>query len=227
MSRESVPSVSDVRVFVVDDHEIVRMGLRNLIGAESGMRIVGEASGYAAALAGLATYDADVAVLDIRLPDGSGIDLCRELRSARSDLRCLILTSSADERAMLAAVEAGASGYLVKDVGSTAIVEAVRRIGNGGSSFDNRAVRVMMAALRSENEGPSADHLTESERKLLELLGHGLTNRQISQQLFLSENTVKNYVSRLLIKLGLESRTRAALFASQLPWTTAGDGGYR
>ncbi|WP_280236008.1 response regulator transcription factor [Nocardia cyriacigeorgica] len=207
-----------VRVFLVDDHEIVRRGVGDLIGAEPDLEVVGEAGTVDHALARIPATRPEVVVLDVRLPDGNGIELCRELLTRHDDLRCLILTSFTDEQAMLDAILAGASGYVVKDIGTTDLVDAIRAVGAGKSLLDNRAAAALMAKLRAEAEeqkGPLAA-LTEQERKLLALLGEGLTNRQIAARMFLAEKTVKNYVSRLLTKLGVERRTQAAVLASKL-----------
>ncbi|QBS45338.1 response regulator transcription factor [Nocardia sp. CS682] len=207
-----------VKVFLVDDHEIVRRGIGDLIGLEPDLEVVGEAGSYAQALARIPALRPDVAVLDVRLPDGNGIELCRELLTANTGLRCLILTSFTDEQAMLNAILAGASGYVVKDIKSLELIEAIREVGAGKSLLDNRAAAALMAKLRSEAEaktGPLAS-LTDQERVLLALLGEGLTNRQIAGRMFLAEKTVKNYVSRLLTKLGVERRTQAAVLASKL-----------
>ncbi|MGW6425502.1 response regulator [Nocardia sp. NPDC055053] len=205
-------------VFLVDDHEIVRRGVSDLIALEPDLDVIGEAGSCAQALARIPALRPDVAVLDVRLPDGNGIELCRELLSTVPDLRCLILTSFTDEQAMLDAILAGASGYVVKDIRSLELINAVREIGEGKSLLDNRAAAALMAKLRSEAEekaGPLAT-LTEQERTLLSLLGEGLTNRQIAARMFLAEKTVKNYVSRLLTKLGVERRTQAAVMAADL-----------
>ncbi|NEW56370.1 response regulator transcription factor [Nocardia cyriacigeorgica] len=207
-----------VRVFLVDDHEIVRRGVGDLISAEPDLEVVGEAGTVDHALTRIPATRPEVVVLDVRLPDGNGIELCRELLTHDNDLRCLILTSFTDEQAMLDAILAGASGYVVKDIGTTDLVDAIRAVGAGKSLLDNRAAAALMAKLRTEAEeqkGPLAG-LTEQERKLLALLGEGLTNRQIAARMFLAEKTVKNYVSRLLTKLGVERRTQAALLASKL-----------
>lgn len=207
-----------VRVFLVDDHEIVRRGVGDLISAEPDLEVVGEAGTVAHALARIPATRPEVVVLDVRLPDGNGIELCRELLTGDDSLRCLILTSFTDEQAMLDAILAGASGYVVKDIGTTDLVDAVRAVGAGKSLLDNRAAAALMAKIRTEAEeqkGPLAG-LTEQERKLLALLGEGLTNRQIAARMFLAEKTVKNYVSRLLTKLGVERRTQAAVLASKL-----------
>ncbi|UGT62805.1 response regulator transcription factor [Nocardia asteroides] len=207
-----------IRVFLVDDHEIVRRGLADLIDAEPDLEMVGGAESVAHALARIPALRPDVAVLDVRLPDGNGIELCRELLSQLPGLRCLILTSFTDEQAMLDAILAGASGYVVKDIGTLELVDAIRAVGAGKSLLDNRAAAALMAKLRAQAEqkaGPLAT-LTEQERTLLALLGKGLTNRQIAAEMFLAEKTVKNYVSRLLAKLGVERRTQAAVLASKL-----------
>ncbi|MBF6548667.1 response regulator [Nocardia brasiliensis] len=207
-----------ISVFLVDDHEIVRHGVGDLISQQPDMEVAGEAGTYAQALARIPAQRPDVVVLDLRLPDGNGIELCRELLSADPELRCLILTSFTDEQAMLDAILAGAGGYVVKDIKGFELISAIRDVGSGKSLLDNRAAATLMAKLRTDAEersGPLAD-LTEQELALLSLLGEGLTNRQIAGRMFLAEKTVKNYVSRLLTKLGFERRTQAAVLASQL-----------
>jgi two-component system response regulator DevR len=207
-----------VKVFLVDDHEIVRRGVMDLIDAEPDLDVIGEAGTFSNAVARIPALRPDVAVLDVRLPDGNGIELCRELLSILPELRCLMLTSFTDEQAMLDAILAGASGYVVKDIRSLELIDAIREVGAGKSLLDNRAAAALMHKLRDEAEaktGPLAS-LTEQERKLLELVGEGLTNRQIAARMFLAEKTVKNYVSRLLTKLGVERRTQAAVMASKL-----------
>ncbi|MEV2226847.1 response regulator transcription factor [Nocardia vinacea] len=207
-----------ISVFLVDDHQIVRRGVKDLIETESDLEVIGEAGTVSQALARIPALRPDVAVLDVRLPDGNGIELCRELLNQHPELRCLILTSFTDEQAMLDAILAGASGYVVKDIDTLELVEAIREVGAGKSLLDNRAAAALMAKLRAEAEaktGPLAA-LTEQERTLLDLLGEGLTNRQIASRMFLAEKTVKNYVSRLLTKLGVERRTQAAVLASKL-----------
>ncbi|WP_024805697.1 response regulator transcription factor [Nocardia sp. BMG51109] len=206
-----------ITVFLVDDHEIVRRGLVDLLSEDPELSVVGEAGTVSQALARIPALRPDVAVLDVRLPDGNGIELCRDLLSSLDDLRCLILTSFTDEQAMLDAILAGASGYVVKDVKGMELAQAVKDVGSGRSLLDNRAAAALMDRLRrgTEPEGPLTT-LTEQERKLLDLLGEGLTNRQIAERMFLAEKTVKNYVSRLLTKLGMERRTQAAVYASKL-----------
>ncbi|WP_028476916.1 response regulator transcription factor [Nocardia sp. CNY236] len=206
-----------ITVFLVDDHEIVRRGLVDLLSTDPALSVVGEAGDVAQALARIPALRPDVAVLDVRLPDGNGIELCRELLSKLDNLRCLILTSFTDEQAMLDAILAGASGYVVKDIKGMELAKAIKEVGAGRSLLDNRAAAALMQRLRAntQQDGPLAG-LTEQERKLLDLLGEGLTNRQIAERMFLAEKTVKNYVSRLLAKLGLERRTQAAVYASEL-----------
>ncbi|MCP2280555.1 two-component system, NarL family, response regulator [Nocardia amikacinitolerans] len=206
-----------IKVFLVDDHEIVRRGLTDLLESDPELAVIGEAGDVAQAMAGIRVAEPDVAVLDVRLPDGNGIELCRDLLAEIDGLRCLILTSYTDEHAMLDAILAGASGYVVKNIKGMELAEAIKAVGAGRSLLDNRAATALKARLRDsvEADGPLAG-LTEQERKLLALLGEGLTNRQIAARMFLAEKTVKNYVSRLLAKLGMERRTQAAVLASRL-----------
>ncbi|MBF6331998.1 response regulator [Nocardia transvalensis] len=204
-------------VFLVDDHEIVRRGLVDLLEEDPDLRVVGEAGDVATALARIPALRPDVAVLDVRLPDGNGIELCRDLLSRLDGLHCLILTSYTDEHAMLDAILAGASGYVIKDIKGMELARAVKDVGAGRSLLDNRAAAALMERLRHGTgvDGPLTA-LTDQERRLLDLLGEGLTNRQIAERMFLAEKTVKNYVSRLLTKLGMERRTQAAVYASKL-----------
>ncbi|NKY88541.1 response regulator [Nocardia veterana] len=206
-----------IKVFLVDDHEIVRRGLSDLLDSDPELSVIGEAGSVSQALARIPALRPDVAVLDVRLPDGNGIELCRDLLSKVDGLRCLILTSFTDEHAMLDAILAGASGYVVKDIKGMELARAVKDVGAGKSLLDNRAAAALMEQLRhgTEPDGPLAT-LTEQERKLLDLLGEGLTNREIAERMFLAEKTVKNYVSRLLAKLGMQRRTQAAVYATRL-----------
>lgn len=206
-----------VKVFLVDDHEVVRRGLVDLLGADPELDVVGEAGSVAEAMARVPAARPDVAVLDVRLPDGNGIELCRDLLSRMPDLRCLILTSYTSDEAMLDAILAGASGYVVKDIKGMELARAVKDVGSGRSLLDNRAAAALMAKLRgaAEKQDPLSG-LTDQERTLLGLLSEGLTNKQIADRMFLAEKTVKNYVSRLLAKLGMERRTQAAVFATEL-----------
>ncbi|MGY1948230.1 response regulator transcription factor [Nocardia asiatica] len=205
-----------VKVFLVDDHEIVRRGVADLVGLEPDLDIVGEAGSCSQALARIPVLRPDVAVLDVRLPDGNGIELCRELLATEPDLACLILTSFTDEQAKFDAIRAGASGYIVKDIKSLELIEAIRVVGAGRSLLDNRAAAALRAEFRAEAETSPLAGLTDQERTLLALLGEGLTNRQIAGRMYLAEKTVKNYVSRLLTKLGVERRTQAAVLAAKL-----------
>ncbi|MEB3032234.1 hypoxia response regulator transcription factor DosR/DevR [[Mycobacterium] nativiensis] len=206
-----------VRVFLVDDHEVVRRGLIDLLGADPELDVVGEAGSVAEALARIPALAPDVAVLDVRLPDGNGIELCRDLLSRMPELRCLILTSFTSDEAMLDAILAGASGYIVKDIKGMELARAVKDVGAGRSLLDNRAAAALMAKLRGATAEPDPlSGLSEQERTLLKLLTEGLTNKQIADRMFLAEKTVKNYVSRLLAKLGMERRTQAAVFATKL-----------
>ena len=205
-----------VRVFLVDDHEVVRRGLIDLLSSDPELDVVGEAGSVATALARIPALRPDVAVLDIRLPDGNGIELCRELLSRLPDLRCLMLTSFTSDEAMLDAILAGASGYVLKDIKGMELANAIKDVGSGRSLLDNRAAAALMARLRGGGRPDPLSGLTDQERVLLDLLGEGLTNRQIAARMFLAEKTVKNYVSRLLAKLGMERRTQAAVFVSRL-----------
>ncbi|MEV5301562.1 response regulator transcription factor [Amycolatopsis methanolica] len=206
-----------IKVFLVDDHEVVRRGVGDLLEADPGLTVIGEASTAAQALSRILALRPDVAVLDVRLSDGNGIELCRELRSRLPELNVLILTSYTDEEAMLNAILAGAGGYVIKDIQGLQLVSAVREVGSGRSLLDTRAAATLMAKLRVDaiESGPLAA-LSDRERTLLGLIGEGLTNRQIAERMFLAEKTVKNYVSRLLTKLGLERRTQAAVLATKL-----------
>ena len=204
-------------VVLVDDHEVVRRGVADLLDEEDDLMVIGEASSVAEALARIPLVKPDIAVLDIRLPDGNGVELCRELRSMMPDLNCLMLTSFTDEQAMMDALLAGAGGYVIKDINGMDLVSAVRSVGSGKSLLDNRAAAALMAELRRslEKPGPLAA-LTEQEHIVIDLIGAGLTNRQIAERMFLSEKTIKNYVSRVLGKLGMQRRTQAAVLVTEV-----------
>ncbi len=206
-----------VTVFLVDDHEVVRRGLIELLSNDPELTVVGEAGSVAEATARIPALRPDVAVLDVRLPDGNGIELCRELLSRLPDLHCLMLTSFTSDEAMLDAILAGASGYVVKDIKGMALAQAIKDVGAGRSLLDNRAAAALMTTLRgaATTSDPLAA-LTDQEHVLLDLLGEGLTNKQIADRMFLAEKTVKNYVSRLLAKLGMQRRTQAAVFVAKL-----------
>ena len=203
------------RVFVVDDHDIVRLGLVGLISAETDLEVVGEAATKHQALARVAATRPDVVVLDVRLSDGSGIDACRDIRSRDPGIRCLMLTAFDDDEASCASVLAGASGYVLKDIRGKRLVEAIRRVAQGESLLSPRlAGRV--ASLGRDRGDPAVRALTTREREVLDLISRGLTNRQIGEHLDLAEKTVKNYVSGVLSKLGMERRTQAAVFGAEL-----------
>ncbi|MFD4319058.1 response regulator [Streptomyces sp. NPDC058548] len=213
-------AATPTRVFLVDDHEVVRRGLRDLIDDEPDLEVVGEASTAEQALARGPALRPDVAVLDVRLPDGDGISVCRELRSRMPELACLMLTSFDDEDALLDAIMAGAAGYVLKQIKGTDLVSAVRTVATGQSMLDPATTARLMRSLRDpEAAKPPEDErlavLSERERSVLDLIGEGLTNRQIAKRLYLSEKTVKNHISRLLGKLGVERRVQAAVIAAQ------------
>ena len=206
-----------IRVFLLDDHEIVREGVRALLEGTEGIEVVGEAGTAAEALARIPPTRPDVAILDVQLPDGSGVEVCRDVRSAHPEIRCLMLTSFSDDEALFDAVVAGAAGYLLKQVRGTDIVDAVRRVAAGQSLLDPTLVgRVMERMRRPPQEDERLARLTGQERKILALIAEGLTNRQIAERMFLAEKTVKNYVSNLLAKLGMERRTQAAVFGAEV-----------
>ncbi|MCB5163852.1 response regulator transcription factor [Streptomyces bambusae] len=210
-----------IRVFLVDDHEVVRRGLHDLLDAEPDITVVGEAATAEQALARGPALRPDVAVLDVRLPDGNGIAVCRELRSRMPDVACLMLTSFDDEDALLDAIMAGAAGYVLKQIKGSDLVSAVRTVATGQSMLDPATTARLMHSLRDpepvqEPEGTRLADLSERERSVLDLIGEGLTNQQIAKRLYLSEKTVKNHISRLLGKLGVERRVQAAVIAAQV-----------
>jgi len=206
-----------IRIFLLDDHEVVRRGIAELLGLETDMEIVGEAGTVEDALLRIRAAKPDVAVLDVRLPDGSGVEVCRDVRSELPATRCLMLTSYADDEALFDAIMAGASGYVLKDIRGNDLVHAIRAVAGGTSLLDPAATARVMERLRSPKGGDTRlANLTDQERRILELIGEGLTNRQIGERLFLAEKTVKNYVSSLLAKLGMERRTQAAAYVARL-----------
>jgi two-component system, NarL family, response regulator DevR len=216
--------VGDVRVFLLDDHEVVRRGISDLLDAEPDLQVVGEASTAREALARIPALRPDVAVLDVRLPDGDGVTVCREIRSQMPQVACLMLTSFADDEALFDAIMAGAAGYILKQVRGTDLVNAIRTVAAGGSMLDAKAASQVMARLRAGAERPDPlSGLSDQERRILDLIGEGLTNRQIGERLYLAEKTVKNYVSSLLAKLGMERRVQAAVFATELKHDEAGN----
>jgi two-component system, NarL family, response regulator DevR len=206
-----------LRVFLLDDHEVVRAGLRSLVEAEDDIDVVGEASTAEEALVRIPLARPNVAILDVRLPDGNGVEVCRQIRSDHPEIACLMLTSYADDEALLAAVMAGASGYVLKQVGSGDLVADIRKVGAGGTLLDAKLTdRVLERIRRGPQEDERLASLTPQERRILDRIAEGRTNRQIGEELFLAEKTVKNYVSNLLAKLGMQRRTEAAVFATRL-----------
>ncbi|MGZ4426761.1 MAG: response regulator [Nocardioidaceae bacterium] len=212
----ATPEPVKIRVFLLDDHEIVRRGIKELLESEGDIEVVGESGLAQEAIRRIPALRPDVAVLDGRLPDGSGIDVCREVRSQHPEIAALILTSFDDDEALFSAIMAGASGYVLKQVRGNDLVETVRRVAAGQSMLDPAVTQQVLDRLRrGPEEDPALAPLTSQERRLLELIGEGMTNRQIAEAMFLAEKTVKNYVSALLAKLGLERRTQAAVFAAK------------
>jgi two-component system response regulator DevR len=222
-SDSSVTSDRPIRVFILDDHELVRRGLTDLLTTTNDLTIVGEAATAADALHRIPAAAPDVALLDARLPDGSGIDVCREIRSCYPNVRCLILTSYDDDEALFAAVMAGASGYLLKQIGGNSLLEGIRQVAAGRSLLDPAVTEKLLDRLRNPvQRDPVAGSLTAREREILDLIADGYTNRQIGERLFLAEKTVKNYVSGLLTKLGMQRRTQAAVYGATLRRRTGG-----
>ena len=208
---------SVTRIFLLDDHEIVRRGLADLLNGIPDFDVVGEAGTVAEALRRIPAVTPDVAILDGRLPDGSGIEVCRIIREEQPDVRCLILTSYDDDEAIFAAVLAGAAGYVLKQIRGSNLVDAVRQVAAGQSLLDPAVTQRVLERIRNGVEQPrELAGLTDQERKILEYVAEGLTNREIAGRMFLAEKTVKNYVSSLLAKLGLERRTQAAVLATRL-----------
>ncbi|MFO7778759.1 MAG: response regulator transcription factor [Nitriliruptoraceae bacterium] len=206
-----------IRVFLVDDHEVVRRGLKDLLDAEEDIDVVGDAATAGMALAQIARTAPDVAVLDVRLPDGNGIEVCREVRARDPRIACLMLTSFGDDEALFDAIMAGAAGYLLKDIRGNDLIDAVRRVAAGDSLLDPSLTgKVLERLRRGDEEDPRLKALSEQERKILALIAEGLTNRQIAERMHLAEKTVKNYVSNLLSKLGMSRRTEAAVFYTQV-----------
>jgi DNA-binding NarL/FixJ family response regulator len=206
-----------VRVFLLDDHEIVRRGLRDLIDAEEDMEVVGEASTAEEALNRVPPTRPDVAVLDVRLPDGSGVEVCREIRARHPEVQALMLTSFADDEALFSAIMAGASGYVLKQIRGNELVDAIRRVAAGESLLDPAVTRRVLERLRdNREEDEGLARLSAQERRILDYIAEGMTNRQIAEAMFLAEKTVKNYVSTMLSKLGMERRTEAAAYAARL-----------
>ncbi|WP_445402985.1 response regulator [Streptomyces sp. LE64] len=213
-----------IRVFLLDDHEVVRRGVHEMLTVEDDIEVVGEAGTAAEALARIPAVRPDVAVLDVRLPDGSGVEVCREIRSGDESVKCLMLTSFADDEALFDAIMAGASGYVLKAIRGNELLAAVRDVAAGRSLLDPVATARVLERLRDgggaggrRREGDEKlASLTDQERKILDLIGEGLTNRAIGERLHLAEKTIKNYVSSLLSKLGMERRSQAAAYVARL-----------
>jgi DNA-binding NarL/FixJ family response regulator len=204
------------RVFLLDDHEVVRRGVRELIEAEDDLEVVGEAGTAEEALARIPASAPDVAILDVRLPDGDGVEVCREIRSMHPEIACIMLTSYPDDDAVYAAIMAGASGYLLKQVRGTDLIEGVRRVARGDSLLDPAVTARVLERIRRRDEDDEVTNLSAQEQTILELISEGLTNRQIGERMFLAEKTVKNYVSNMLGKLGMSRRAEAAAYAARL-----------
>jgi DNA-binding NarL/FixJ family response regulator len=206
-----------IRVFLLDDHELVRAGVRDLIETDGDIEVVGEAGTVDEAIRRVPATRPDVAILDVRLPDGNGVEACRDIRSSHPEVRCLMLTSYSDDDALFDAIMAGASGYLLKQVRSNDLIESVRRVAAGQSLLDPALTATVLERMRNPpQQDEQLKRLTEQERRILDLLAEGLTNRQIGERLFLAEKTVKNYVSNLLLKLGMHRRTEAAVYAARI-----------
>jgi DNA-binding NarL/FixJ family response regulator len=213
-AHATTTAAETIRVFLLDDHEIVRRGVKDMLEAEGDIAVVGEASTVAEAITRAPALAPEVAVLDVRLPDGSGVNACRELRSMMPRLACLMLTSFADDEAMLNAIIAGAQGFVLKQIRGSDLIGAVRTVAAGGSMLDPTATHQVLERLRTQGRSEHRlSSLSDQERRVLDLIGEGLTNRQIGERMFLAEKTVKNYVSNILAKLGLERRTQAAVLA--------------
>lgn len=205
-----------MRILLVDDHEVVRHGIRALVETVEDFEVVGEAGSAEEAVRRVGLDSPDVVVLDVRLPDGSGVEACRDIRSRFPDVKVLMLTSFADEEALMAAIMAGASGFVLKKVGSNDLLDSIRRVGNGESLLDGTMTEQLFKRLRDgKSEDPLLSRLTERERSILDLVAQGMTNRQIAEEMFLAEKTVKNYVSNLLSKMGMSRRTEAATYLTK------------
>lgn len=204
-----------IGVFLLDDHEVVRRGVADLIDAADGLRVIGEAASASQALSVVRECDPDIAVLDVRLADGNGIEVCRDIRNDFPDVQCLILTSFADDQALIDAALAGASGYVLKRVRGNELIDSIRKVAAGTQLLDSATVRMGMRRLKATNEG-RVSTLTPQEHRIFDLIGEGYSNRQIADEMCLAEKTVKNYVSNMLAKLGMSRRTQAAAFAARL-----------
>ena len=214
--RQDGTNQPGITVFLLDDHEVVRRGLRDLLAEEPDIDVVGEAGTVASALARMPALRPKVALLDVRLPDGDGVSVCREIHSSLPGTACLMLTSYGDDQALFGAIMAGAAGYVLKQTAGSDLVSAVRTVASGGSMLDAGMVQRVIGSLREQPAADPLSVLSDQEKKVLELIGEGLTNRQIAERMFLAEKTIKNYVSSLLTKLGMQRRTQAAAFSARL-----------
>jgi DNA-binding NarL/FixJ family response regulator len=205
-----------IRVFLLDDHELVRRGVRDLLEGEDDLVVVGEAGTAEEAVGRIPATSPNVAVLDVQLPDGDGVEVCREVRSKHPEIACIMLTSFSDDEAVYAAIMAGAAGFVLKQVRGNDLVDGIRRVARGESLLDPQVTTRVLERLRSQTDVDELADLTEQERNILMLIADGLTNREIGERLFLAEKTVKNYVSNLLSKLGMHRRTEAAVYAARL-----------
>jgi DNA-binding NarL/FixJ family response regulator len=220
MTSQTFQSQDTIRVFLMDDHEVVRRGIASLLSEEADIEIVGEAGSAEQALARIPAARPHVAVLDVRVPDGDGVSVCREVRTRMPEVACLMLTSFSDEEALFDAVMAGAAGYVLKQIHGSDLVGAIRTVASGQSLLDPRSTAQMLQRLRERDARKDPlSTLSDQERQILELIGEGLTNRQIGERMFLAEKTVKNYVSNLFTKLNMSRRTQAAAFVAQLKAT--------
>lgn len=209
-------AMPQIRVFLLDDHEVVRQGLLRLLESTADITVVGEAATAQEALVRIPRSEADVALLDVRLPDGSGIEVCRELASLAPSVRCLMLTSYEDDEALLAAITAGAAGYVLKEIRGSQLLDSIRLVASGKSLLDAATTQRVLARVReTQQRDPRLDLLTTQESAVLDLIGEGLSNREIAERMFLAEKTVKNYISSLLAKIEVRGRTQAALFITE------------
>lgn len=215
MPTEDEKTDGRITVLLLDDHEVVRRGVAELVNSEDDLEVVAQAGTAAEALAEVGRLEPAVAVLDVRLAEGNGIEVCREIRSAHPDVACLILTSFADDQAMLDASLAGAAGYVLKQVRGSDLIESIRKVAAGAQLLDSATVRLALQRLKNTEEG-RLDTLSPQERKIFDLIGEGFSNRQIAEELYLAEKTVKNYVSNMFSKLGISRRTEAAAFSARL-----------
>ncbi len=222
MAANSDASIEPIPVFLLDDHEVVRQGVRALLESTGEVVVVGEAGLAAEAVARIRAVRPRVAILDVRLPDGNGVEVCREVRNDLPDVQCLMLTSYSDDEALFEAIMAGASGYVLKQIRGNELIQAVRRVARGESLLDPAVTGRVLRKLREPSvEDERLARLSDQERRILDLIAEGCTNRQIGQRLHLAEKTVKNYVSNMLTKLGMERRTEAAVFAARLEMARA------